>query len=129
MRFRLLCVSVVVALGFLAAMQGSWVDQATASESRSKTPVDKTVDPDGFLLNLAHRRPASELPPACVGAEDEHPEMGLAQVVIRNECAVPRRIKVIIAFWVDSACLIVPSGGTREYEYANSARFDGLEAC
>ena len=125
----LACASVVTVLGCGVASQASGANQAMAAESEPRTVVDKSIDPDGFLLNPAHRRSAAELPSVCVSAEDEHPEVGLARVVIRNECPSPQRVKVIIAFWFDSACLVVPSGGTREYEYANSARFDGLEAC
>lgn len=131
MRFRRsVCAPVIViVLGFMVAFQASLVSPATAAESGGRIAVDRSVDPDGFLLNQAYRRPASELPPVCVSAEDEHPEMGLARVAIRNGCTAPQRVKVITAFWFDSACLIVPSNGTREYEYANAARFDGLEAC
>jgi hypothetical protein len=100
-----------------------------AAESGARIVVDRSVDPDGFILNSSYRRLASELPPVCVSAEDEHPEFGLARVKITNRCTAPQRVKVLIAFWFDSACLIVPPSGTREYEYANTARFDGLEAC
>ncbi|MHA6630913.1 hypothetical protein ACU61A_36200 [Pseudonocardia sichuanensis] len=40
-----------------------------------------------------------------------------------------QRLKVMIAFWFDSECLIVPPDGNIDYEYANAARFDGLAAC
>jgi hypothetical protein len=119
----------VLALGLTASFSVSWVNPVAVAATGAKIHVDRSVDPDGFILNNSQRRAASELPPVCVGAEDGHPEVGLARVEIRNGCNAPQRVKVLIAFWFDSACLIVSPGGTREYEYANSARFDGLEAC
>jgi hypothetical protein len=131
MRFRwsACAIALVTVLGSTATLQVSSVSPAAAVESGARIAVDRSVDPDGFLLNPDYLRPASELPPVCVSAEDEHPDVGLARVVIRNGCTAPQRVKIIIAFWFDSACLIVPPDGTREYEYSNAARFDGLESC
>lgn len=116
-------------LGLTVSPSVLWVNAVAAADTGAKIAVDRSVDPDGFVLNSSLRRAVSELPPVCVRAEDEHPQVGLARVVIRNGCNAPQRVKVLIAFWFDSACLIVSPGGTREYEYANSARFDGLESC
>lgn len=127
-RRQSLCVTIVV-LVLMVAVQSFWTSSSVAAEVNEKIIVDRSVDPDGFILNKAYTRPASDLPPVCVGAEDEHPDVGLARVEIRNKCTAPQRVKVLIAFWFDSACLIVPPNGTREYDYPNSARFDGLEAC
>ena len=120
---------VMLFFGIALTLQALWPISSAAARTGAKITVDRSVDPDGFVLNAAYRRAASELPPVCVGAEDEHPEVGLARVVVKNGCASPQRVKVLIAFWFDSACLSVPPNGSREYEYANSARFDGLEAC
>jgi hypothetical protein len=97
--------------------------------SDGRIVVDRSIDPDGYILDRASLGSASELPPACVSGDDEHPQVGLARVRIRNDCPASQRVKVHIAFWFDSSCFIVSSNGNREYEYANSARFDGLTAC
>jgi hypothetical protein len=131
MQLRLLTSAsiIVLVLGLVMSISVLWPSTAAAVESGARIAVDRSVDPDGFILDSSQRRPASELPPVCVSAEDEHPEVGLARVEIRNGCTAPQRVKVLIAFWFDSACLIVSPNGTREYEYVNAARFDGLEAC
>ena len=100
-----------------------------ATPSDARIAVDPSVDPDGFILNPASLRPASELPPACVIANDVHPQVGFARIEVRNECNSVQRLKVLVAFWFDSECLIVPPNGNIDYEYANAARFDGLTAC
>lgn len=121
--------AVVLVVGLLVLVSTLATGSPVAADSGSKIAVDRSVDPDGFILDKARPRPASELPPVCVEASDEHPHVGLARVQVRNACTTPQRVKVLVAFWFDSACLIVPPNGDREYEYANSARFDGLEAC
>jgi hypothetical protein len=100
-----------------------------AAPSDGRIAVDPSIDPDGFILSQASRRPASELPPACVIANDVHPQVGLARIEVRNGCNSVQRFKVLIAFWFDSECLIVPPSEDIGYEYANAARFDGLAAC
>ena len=98
--------------------------------SRYRVAVDKSVDPDGFLLKEEYRNTASTVsPPSCVDARDAHPAAGLATVTVKNNCPVPQRVKVLIAFWFDSACLIVQPRSSVDYDYANSARFDGLVSC
>ena len=121
--------SVLLTMASLLVLQVSWAGDVAVAKPGAKITVDRSIDPDGFVLDARYRRAASELPPVCVSAEDEHPGVGLARVVIRNGCASSQQVKVLVAFWFDSACLVVPPSGSREYEYANAARFDGLEAC
>ena len=130
MRFgMLLCqlsIALLLATAVLVLSTGVGV---AATPSDARISVDPSIDPDGFILNPASRRSASELPPACVSANDVHPQVGLARIAVRNGCNSVQRLKVLIAFWFDSECLIVPPGEDIEYEYANAARFDGLAAC
>lgn len=88
-------------------------------------PVPPQEDPDGALPNLA----ASTPPPTCISADDHHPAVGLATVTVHNNCRTPQRVKVLIAFWFDSSCTTIAPRGSFAYDYANSARFDGLTAC
>jgi len=105
-------------------------DAETGVPSRFRQPVDEQVDPDGYILKPGMRSQIASLgPPSCVEARDEHPDVGLATVVVVNGCPVGQRVKVLIAFWFDSACLVVAPKSSVEFQYANGARFDGLVAC
>lgn len=98
---------------------------AVAGRSESAPPPPPGDDPDGALPNLA----LATQPPTCVSASDHHPGIGLATVTVHNNCGTPQRVKVLIAFWFDSSCTTIKPHGSFEYDYANSARFDGLTAC
>lgn len=93
--------------------------------------VDPSIDPDGFIKNPdATVRARQALPlPTCVYARDNHPAFGLAYLYVDNDCTTPQRVKVLIAFSFDSSCMTVAPKTTIEFQYPNSARFDGLEAC
>lgn len=104
--------------------------EKTGVPSRFRQPVDEQVDPDGYILKPALRGQIASLgPPSCVEARDEHPDVGLATVVVVNGCPVTQRVKVLIAFWFDSACLVMAPKSSVEFQYANGARFDGLVMC
>jgi hypothetical protein len=97
---------------------------------RYRQSVAQSVDPDGFILKPELRNDLGTLaPPSCIEARDDHPAVGLATVTVTNDCPVGQRIKVLIAFWFDSACLVVPPRSSVAFQYANSARFDGLVTC
>lgn len=94
--------------------------------------VDPSIDPDGFVMNqeVESARGAQAPPlPTCVYARDNHPTFGLAYVYVDNDCTTPQRLKVLIAFSLDSSCMTIAPKTTATHQYPNSARFDGLQAC
>ena len=93
--------------------------------------VDPSIDPDGFIKNTDAMARALQAPPlpTCVYARDNHPNIGLAYLYVDNDCTTTQRVKVLIAFSFDSSCMTVAPKSTVEFQYPNSARFDGLEAC
>jgi hypothetical protein len=102
----------------------------TGTRDGDRLIVDKSVDPDGFIRYPAGRSATTAaIPPSCVYARDSHPEFGLAYVYVDNNCTTIQRVKVLIAFWTDSSCMVLQPKTTVEFDYPNGARFDGLEAC
>jgi hypothetical protein len=102
----------------------------TSIPHRYRQTVARSVDPDGFIVKPELRNQLDPLgPPSCVEAQDDHPTVGLATVTVTSSCPIGQRVKVLIAFWFDSACLITPPKSTVQFQYANGARFDGLVAC
>lgn len=103
----------------------------TGTPEGARLLVDPSIDPDGFIRNpnTAARSALASPLPTCVYARDNHPPVGLAYVYVDNDCTTPQRVKVLIAFFVDSSCMTIAPKTTAEYQYPNSARFDGLEAC
>lgn len=51
------------------------------------------------------------------------------RVLVRNFCEFPVRVKVIVAFGLDSACTVLGRGEQFTHFYNRFGRFDGLERC
>jgi hypothetical protein len=68
---RVAVVAMALCLGVI--VQVAWVSPPAAAATGDRIVVERSVDPDGFLLNRAVPRAAADLPPVCVGARDVHP--------------------------------------------------------
>ena len=50
-------------------------------------------------------------------------------LTVWNRCSTDQRIKVVLAFATDKACLTVYAYGSRDYSWDYPGRFDGLVSC
>jgi hypothetical protein len=88
---RVAVVAMALCLGVI--VQVAWVSPPAAAATGDRIVVERSVDPDGFLLNRAVPRSAADLPPVCVGARDVHPFVGPATLEVTNGCPAPQRVE------------------------------------
>ena len=94
--------------------------------------VDRSVDPDGFVLRAD---PDDDIDvtavPSCVEIVADPSGVISNSVRAVNHCLPPVGVTFVIAFSLDSECLIVPPGEQATYTYytLGLARFDGARSC
>lgn len=108
--------------------------------------VDSTVDPDGRIgrgvaaslpggesLNVspaAVEAARGDAIPSCVTLSLDEPGIVTQTVRAHNQCPATVNVKFLIAFWPDSECFIIPSGGRASYAFDYGVgRYDGAETC
>ncbi|AYY13838.1 hypothetical protein EF847_15155 [Actinobacteria bacterium YIM 96077] len=86
--------------------------------------VPTSVDPDGFLPNLAAADPA----PTCFVTDPDENFYSKWVDVISN-CIGNYRVKAIVAFGPDSSCHYTLSGDQWRHTWYTPGSFDGLVRC